>query len=410
MIGSSTRTLSRSVDFPALVIIYTLILIGLLSVYSATHNAALIIKFQKQVFWVILATFSLILVMLAPPRFFHYSAYPLHALSVLLLILVLFFGRTIAGNAGWFGIGGFGIQPSEFAKITTILALARFLSDSTTSLQTFTDLSKAIAIVLVPWLLTIIQPDFGTGLVFWAIFLAMVFWAGAELLLLITLVSPIIVIALSIAGLWYFLAAAFLVSILFYVLKRNIGVALMFLAINLTLGFGVQYMYEHLPDYQKARIAVFFDPEEAPLTAGYNVIQSKVAIGSGGVTGKGYLQGSQTQLRFVPEQWTDFIFCVPAEEFGFIGAVFILLLYALLFLRGLYIARALEFRFSSLLIIGIVALLLFHVVVNTGMTVGLIPVVGIPLPFMSYGGSFFIACMLGMGIWVHTWMNRTKAV
>ena len=398
----------RNIDWLILLPALLLIAAGLLAIYSATHNAELIVKFQKQVFWVSLGLLSSILILLAPARFFHYSAYIIYAVSILLLVLVLVFGRAIAGNAGWFGVAGFGIQPSEFAKIATILALARFLSDSSTSMHSLLDLSKAIAIVALPWILIFLQPDFGTGLVYWATFIAMIFWAGAEMFLLVLLLSPVFIAILSVINIWYFLGAALFVSALYYVLKRDLGIALIFLAVNLTIGFGVQYTYDHLPVYQKARIAVFFDPSQAPLAAGWNVIQSKVAVGSGGLTGKGYLQGSQTQLRFVPEQWTDFIFCVPAEEFGFIGAALILLLFGVFFLRGLVIARRLEFRFSSLVVVGIVSMLVFHVFVNVGMTVGIIPVIGIPLPFMSYGGSFFITTTIATGILLHTWMTRNR--
>jgi len=405
MIRTTTFSLKK-LDLVILLPVLLLVAAGLLSIFSATHNAAIFVKFQKQVFWSILGLMLMILVLFAPPRFYHYIAYISYAVAIAMLVLVLLVGKTIAGNAGWFGIGGYGIQPSEFAKVTTVLALARFLSDSTTSMSTFRDLSKAIAIVGLPWLLILLQPDFGTGLVYWAFFLAMIFWAGAEMVLLLTLLSPVLIAVLSIVSLWYFLVAAFVVSIVFYVMKRNLGVALMFLSLNLTIGFGVQYTYNHLPEYQKDRIAVFFDPTEAPLSAGWNVIQSKVAIGSGGMTGRGYLQGSQTQLRFVPEQWTDFIFCVPAEEFGFIGGLFILLLFTLILFRGLRMARTLEFRFSSLVAIGITATLLFHVFINIGMTLGLLPVIGIPLPFMSYGGSFFLTCMIAVGILLHAWMTR----
>ena len=408
MIASMFASILKKIDLAVLLPVLLLVAAGLLSLYSATHDAAIFIRFQKQVFWVILGMLSVILILLAPPRFFHYSAYLVYAASVILLLLVLVFGKTVAGNAGWFGIGSYGIQPSEFAKLATVLALARYLSDSTTSMSSFIDLGKAIAIVAVPLGLILLQPDFGTGLVYWAVFLAMIFWAGAEMLLLLTLLSPVIVAILSIINIWYFLGAALLVSVLFYLFKRNLGVALMFLAINLSIGFGVQYFYEHLPEYQKNRIAVYFDPTEAPLSAGYNVIQSKVAIGSGGLTGRGYLQGSQTQLRFVPEQWTDFIFCVPAEEFGFLGGATILLLFALLFLRGIVLARAIEFRFTSLIVIGVVAMFAFHVFVNVGMTVGIIPVIGIPVPFMSYGGSFFLTSMLAVGLLLHAAMTRER--
>ncbi|MBE0645112.1 MAG: rod shape-determining protein RodA [Bacteroidetes bacterium] len=396
----------RKVDLLILLPVVVLVVAGLLSIFSATHNADIFIKFQKQVFWAILGVLLMVLVLFAPPRFYHYIAYLSYGVAIVLLLLVLVFGKTIGGNAGWFGIGGYGIQPSEFAKVTTVLALGRFLSDSTTSMHSFRDLTKAIGIVGLPWVLIFLQPDFGTGLIFWVIFLAMIFWAGAEMVLLLTLLSPVIISVLSVIGIWYFLIAAFVVSTLFYVMKRNLGIALMFLALNLSIGFGVQYTFSHLPEYQKNRIAVFIDPTEAPLSAGWNVIQSKVAIGSGGMTGRGYLQGSQTQLRFVPEQWTDFIFCVPAEEFGFIGGMSILLMFTLLLFRSLRIARILEFRFSSLVVIGITSLFLFHVFINIGMTLGLLPVIGIPLPFMSYGGSFFLTSMLAIGIVLHAWMTR----
>ncbi|MDT8324036.1 MAG: rod shape-determining protein RodA [Bacteroidota bacterium] len=408
MVSRFLSDLLRKIDLGILLPVLLLVGAGLISLYSATHDAAIFVKFQKQIFWSILGLLSVVLILLSPPRFFHYSAYLIYGFAIILLLLVLLFGKTVAGNAGWFGIGSYGIQPSEFAKVAAILALARFLSDSTTSMNSFTDLLKAIGIVALPWLLILLQPDFGTGLVYWAIFLAMIFWAGAEMLLLLTLLSPILVIILSIIDIWYFLGAAVVVSSLFYIYKRNLGVALMFLAINLSIGFGVQYLYDHLPAYQKARIAVYFDPTEAPLSAGWNVIQSKVAIGSGGLSGRGYLQGSQTQLRFVPEQWTDFIFCVPAEEFGFIGGSIILLLFTLFFLRGIILARLIEFRFSSLVIIGITAMFLFHVFINIGMTVGLIPVIGIPLPFMSYGGSFFLTSMFAIGIILHAAMSRDR--
>ena len=408
MVSRFLSEILRKIDLGILLPVLLLVGAGLLSLYSATHDAAIFVKFQKQIFWSVLGFLSVVLILLAPPRFFHYSAYLLYGFSLILLLLVLLFGKTIAGNAGWFGFGSYGIQPSEFAKVATVLALARFLSDSTTSMSSFADLLKAIGIVALPWILILMQPDFGTGLVYWAIFLAMLFWAGAEMLLLLTLLSPVIVVILSIIDIWYFLGAALVVSALFYVYKRKLGVALMFLAINLSIGFGVQYFYDHLPAYQKARIAVYFDPTEAPLSAGWNVIQSKVAIGSGGLSGRGYLQGSQTQLRFVPEQWTDFIFCVPAEEFGFIGGGLILIFFTLLFLRGIVLARVIEFRFSSLVVIGITAMFLFHVFVNIGMTVGLIPVIGIPLPFMSYGGSFFLTSMFAVGIVLHAAMTRDR--
>lgn len=398
----------RRIDLLIILPVLLLLALGLLSVFSATHNADVYVRFQKQVFWVLIGLLLVVLVLLAPPRFFHYSAYIAYALALALLVLVLFFGKTVGGNAGWFGIGSFGIQPSEFAKLATILALARFLSDSTTSLRSFRDMLKAFLIIIVPWALVVLQPDFGTGLIYLAFFIPMIFWAGAEMILLLTLASPVIIAVLSIINIWLFLGVAVLVSLLFYLLRRDVGVALLFLALNLSVGFGVQYTYDHLPEYQKARVAVFLDPTQAPRTTGYNVIQSKVAVGSGGLSGRGYLQGSQTQLRFVPEQWTDFIFCVPAEEFGFLGAVSILTLFGVVIARGFVLARRIQFRFTSVMVVGITALLLSHVFINIGMTLGLLPVVGLPLPFMSYGGSFMMTSMLAVGMLLHAAAYRAN--
>ena len=402
-----SRFLGR-IDGLMLVSTLALVAAGLLSIYSATHATEMIMKFQKQVFWAVLGVLLLIAVALSPPRFFHYSAYLIYAASLIPLVLVLFLGKTVSGNAGWFGIGTFGIQPSEFAKLATIIALARFLSDSATSLSSFRHISIAFGIVFVPWVLIFLQPDFGTGLVYWAIFLVMLFWAGADLVILLTFVSPVIVAIVSIINLWVFLLIAIIVFVVFYLMKKNIGIALLFLTLNLSVGFSVQYFFGHLPAYQKARVAVFLDPSRAPKAAGYNVLQAKVAVGSGGLTGKGFLQGSQTQLRFVPEQWTDFIFCVPAEEFGFLGGGLILLLFGTLLYRGLRLARLSDFRFSSVLAIGITTMLCFHTSVNIGMTFGLLPVVGIPLPFMSYGGSFFLTCMLATALMLHAYANLQR--
>ena len=400
--GSRFRfTALKRVDLLVFIPVFALVVIGLLSVYSATNNAAVHVKFQKQVFWAILGAMVYLLILLSSPRFFHYGAYIIYAISLATLILVLLVGKKVSGNAGWFGIGSYGIQPAEFAKVATILALSGFLSDRNTDMGSLIHILTAIGIVAFPWALIILQPDFGTGLVYWAFFLPMIFFAGAEMLILITLVSPVFIAILSVLNLWYFLGAAILISFLFYFMKRHLGIALLFLVLNLTVGFSVQYLYNRLPAYQKGRIAVFLDPAQAPKAQAYNVIQAKVAIGSGGAFGKGYSQGSQTQLRFVPEQWTDFIFCVPAEEFGFVGGGLVLILFSLLVYRGWKISRTAQFRFSNLLATGLTSMLVFHIFVNIGMSVGLLPVIGIPLPFMSYGGSFFLTSVIVAGLLTH---------
>ncbi len=401
MLSPTPTGILRRIDWLILLPALALITIGLLSIYSSTHTSAAIVNFYKQIFWIVLGLLFIVLINLTPPRFFNYSAPFIYVVCIGLLVLVLLVGKKVSGNAGWFGIGSFGIQPAEFAKLGTVIGLARFLSDRTTSLTTFTDILKAMAVVFAPWVLIFLQPDFGTGLVYWACFLTMIFWAGAEMVLLLMLASPVIVAIVSIINLWAFLVVALAITVLYYVIKKNLGIALLFLTVNLSVGYAVQYLYSHLPEYQKERVAVFLDPSRAPRSAGYNVIQSKVAVGAGGLTGKGFLQGSQTQLRFVPEQWTDFIFCVPAEEFGFMGGIMVIILYAIILFRGLRLARYAEFRFSSILAMGLITILGFHIFVNLGMTLGLTPVIGIPLPLMSYGGSFFLTSMILVGILLH---------
>lgn len=391
----------RKIDGVLLFPTLALVGLGLLSIFSATHTG-IGASFQKQVFWAVLGLLLIGLILYAPQRFFHYSAWLLYLIGIGLLVLVLLFGKTVGGNAGWFGIGSFGIQPAEFAKITTVLALARFLSDSATNVHTLRDIARAFGLVFVPWILILLQPDFGTGIVYWVFFVAMLFWTGAPLVLLLALISPILVSVIAVMNIWLFILTSLAISVVYFFKRRLLGMALFFFAFNLSVGFGVFYLYDHLPQYQRERIAVFMDPSRAPRTSGYNVVQSKVAIGSGGLTGKGYLQGSQTQLRFVPEQYTDFIFCVPAEEFGFLGALGVLSLFGILFFRGFQLATRTVFRFSGLVIVGLVTILVFHTFTNIGMTVGLLPVVGIPLPFMSYGGSFFLTSMIIIGILLHT--------
>ncbi len=395
------RRLIARIDVSLLLSVTALAVIGLASIYSVTHGTELAVRFQKQAFWTALGGLIFLLIMFAPQRFFHYSAWHFYIAAIIPLILVLFVGKTVAGNKGWFGIGGFGIQPSEFAKVATLLALARFVADSRTSLRSFGDLSKAFGLVALPWILVFIQPDFGTGMVYWAVFLFMIFWGGADMVILMTLVSPVITAVLSVLDLWLFLAFVAAISAMFYILRRNLGIALLFIVLNLVVGFTVQFLYDRLPDYQKDRIAVYLDPSSDPRASGYNVVQSKVAVGAGGLTGSGYLQGSQTQLRFVPEQSTDFIFSVPAEEFGFVGAAVILLLYGTIVFRGIRIARSSVFRFNGILAVGITSMFGFHIFVNIGMVLGLLPVVGLPLPFMSYGGSFLLTSMAGAGLLQH---------
>ncbi len=397
----------KRIDFVVLLSTLALMGIGLLSIYSTTHNSAGIVFFQKQLLWTIISVLLMVLIIIAPPRFFHYSAYLMYGISLCTLVLVLLFGKTISGNSGWFGIGSFGIQPAEFGKVATIVALARFLSDSSTNLKRIKDVGIALILISIPWLLIFVQPDFGTGLIYLLFFVPMIFWAGAEMFIVLILISPVLVAIIAVFNLWIFLAATLIIVALFYVLQKNIGVALLFLCLNLSIGYATNYLYDHLPEYQKKRIAVFIDPTKDPHSAGYNVAQSKVAIGSGGLTGKGFLKGSQTQLRFIPEQRTDFIFCVPAEEFGFLGAAIILFLFGTILFRALKLSFDHESHFASLICLGIAATFAIHIFINIGMTIGILPVIGIPLPFMSYGGSFMFTSAVMSGLLLHSYAYKS---
>jgi rod shape determining protein RodA len=205
-----------------------------------------------------------------------------------------------------------------------------------------------------------------------------------------------------------FLIVVVVFGVLLYITKENRIVAAVMFSATVMLGVSVQFIYERLKPYQQKRIATFLDPAADPLGAGYNILQSKVAIGSGGLFGKGFLHGSQTQLNFIPEQWTDFIFCVPGEEFGFAGAATLLLLFMALLMRGVSIASAVKNPFGSLVAIGLTAIFATHITVNVGMALGLMPVIGVPLPFLSYGGSALLASMIMAGLFMNLYANRKE--
>jgi len=219
---------------------------------------------------------------------------------------------------------------------------------------------------------------------------------------------PILVAGGALLGTTAFLLASLAGAGILYYFRENRFAAIVAFGITLAIGLSVQIVYDHLPNYQQKRISTFLNPEADLLGAGYNVVQSKIAIGSGGFFGKGYLKGTQTQLNYIPEQWTDFIFCVPGEEFGFIGASIIIFLFFVLFLHGIRIASVSRNRFSSLSAIGITAVLATHASINMGMAMGIMPVIGLPLPFLSYGGSALVADMLGVGLLMNFYANRKE--
>ena len=386
-----------------------LVCIGLLSIYSATFDAYEGRDFYRQLLWAGIGFVSFFSMMMIPMRWLQRSAMRIFFASLPLLILVLIAGKRVYGSQSWLGFGGLGIQPSEFIKITTMLGLASFLSRSDVKATQLRDLAKASAIICLPVALIMLQPDFGTSLTFIAMFIPVLYWAGASKFLIIIIIAPVVIGISSIIGTTPFLLVLILLGIGLYLLRHeNPFLASLVFGANIVVGFLVQIIYGKLPLYQQKRIATFLDPDNDPLGAGYNVIQAKVAIGSGGMFGKGFTHGTQTQLSFIPKQWTDFIFCVPGEEFGFMGAVVVLGLFAVLLFHGIKLASTAKNKFGSLLAIGFTSLFAFHIFVNIGMSVGLMPVIGIPLPFLSYGGSSLVSYMMMAGLLMNVYVNRKE--
>jgi rod shape determining protein RodA len=336
-------------------------------------------------------------------RLIDWLTWPAYLLSVAMLVLLLFIGKgagTAASTKSWLAIGGFRIgQPSELAKITVVLALAKVLSTFKEPPKSLLELWKPALVVGVPWALIMKQPDLGTGIVFVGFAFAMLFWSGVSWPLLVLVASPVVSLILTFSvqvwGAWFLLLLAL---VLWYKPYLYEGI---FLAVtNVVFGVLAPIIWDRLAPYQQKRLLVFLNPEIDRRAAGYHVLQSQIAIGSGGLFGRGYTQGPQKRLAFLPAQHTDFIFAVVGEELGFIGVLLAFTLFLLLFLRVTKIAERANDSFSSLVAFGLLASWFVHVLVNVGMTLNLMPITGIPLPFFSYGGSFMLASWLAIGILV----------
>ncbi|MDP4235201.1 MAG: rod shape-determining protein RodA, partial [Bacteroidota bacterium] len=380
---------------------------GFVAIYSATFAAQMNDRFSQQLLFGSVGIAILIVMALVPVRWFSVAAYPVYILSLGLLVLVLVKGEVVYNQKNWLALfGGLRFQPSEIAKLGTIMALGKFLSADRKLTRPF-DLIVACGIVLLPIALILLEPDPGSAMIYFGLLFIVLLWAGADLFLLLTVVGGAVVAVLSLFGKTPMIISVLSVgAMLFFFFRKNLITTVVAFSILIGASFSADFIYNHLHQYQRQRIDLLLNPEMDPLGGGYNIIQTKMAIGSGGLVGKGYLQGTQTQLRFVPKQWTDFIMSVPAEEFGFLGSLAILLLYIFLIYRSLAIAASVRSNFSSLLAIGITGIWFLHVLVNIGMTIGLFPVVGIPLPFMSYGGSALITNMVMAGILMNLYRNR----
>ncbi|KAA3612273.1 MAG: rod shape-determining protein RodA [Calditrichaeota bacterium] len=393
-------------DLILLVAFAGLLLVGLMVIYSATHGAHPEISqnFAKQVIWILVGLGLLALLSLLPFKLYHEIAIPFYIISILLLIAVLFVGGG-TGVKRWFIFGPVRLQPSELAKIATLLLLAKYAANAKRDFKKIKDIVVAFAIVILPTLLIIKQPDLGTSLVFIAMVLPVLFWAGLSLFTVFLLLAPLVTLASAFTFYSFFIAIVLIVGVM-VVSGRGPKIIIPNFLLNIGVGIVTPILWEQLLGYQKSRILTFIGLEQDPQGLGYQVLQSKVAIGSGGLWGKGWMQGTQTQLRFLPEQHTDFIFSVLGEEFGFLGVCVVLALFFILIWRALLIAQNSKNLFASLIVIGACTIIGFHVIVNTGMTVGIMPVTGLPLPFLSYGGSSLLTNTALIGLIINAGRRR----
>lgn len=399
------QRLRTSFGDPLLVVlIVALALFGVAMVYSAGQldvpNPLVENVWKMQLVWLGLSLVALLIVLRIQVRWIEWMAIPAYIVGVILLGLTLVIGEghgTAKGIKSWIDLGPIAIQPSQFANLATILMLGRVMGAWREPPRTLWGLWAPVMIVAVPMALVMLQPDLGTAMVFTAILASTLYWAGTPLGLLFMLFSPVLGLFLSFQPWLYTVYMVGLIAFLyFYRVYLWEGVAVV--GANLAAGTVSLPLWNSLAPYQKARLLVFLDPSIDPRGAGWHVIQSRVAIGSGGLFGKGFTDGTQKRLAFLPEQHTDFIFSVVGEEFGFVGTIGVLLAFGLILWRLSRIAERTPDPFAGIVVFGIFGAWFAHVIVNIGMTVGVMPITGIPLPFLSYGGSFLLATFLALGI------------
>ena len=403
----------RQLDKPLLVSVLGLALYGLATLYSAGQTDVpnfVATIWHRQLLWLGIGLAVAVLMFRTSPRLLEWATPFAYGITLFLLVLLLFIGTgagTAASSKSWITIAGhrFG-QPAELAKVAVVLMLARWLAAQREPPSTLRDLIIPGLIAGFPCLLVLKQPDLGSAIVFIAILFFMLFWAGTKPALLVLMASPVIGLVLAFStvawGVWIAVLAALLLWWRPYLWE---GVAIM--TLNLLGGVFALPFWNRLAPYQQNRLLAFLNPDVDPRAAGWHVIQSKVAVGSGGLLGKGFTEGTQKRLAFLPAQHTDFIFSIVGEELGFVGVLIALSLFAWMLFNLLRVARKATDAFSSLCVFGIAGLFFTHIVENVGMTINLMPITGIPLPFFSYGGSFLLACSIGVGIALRVaWESR----
>jgi rod shape determining protein RodA len=399
---------SEYFDWSTFMITIMLVVMGLISIYSATYESGTSVYFYKQLVYGFMGLVSMLVVAYLPEKWIRNFAVSGFIFALLLLIAVLLFGKTVSGTKGWFQFGGASFQPAEFAKLATLVFLAFYLSNKGIDVQNLRDTLISGAIILLPIALIIIQPDVGSASVLVAMLMGILLWSGYDLYILYIICCVPVIIIVSLMGTSFFVTIVSITSIISAIFKKKIWIMLIGIMIMISAGYLAQDIFKFFPSNTRDRIQTFLYPKKDPLKKGYNVMQSVLAVGSGGITGKGYLKGSQTQLRYIPEQRTDFIFCVPAEEFGFLGGGFVIVLMGLLILRAIRIAYESDSKFYSIICFGIASMFFYHALINLGMVIRLVPVMGIPLPLMSYGGTALIINMTLIGLLLNAYRAHRK--
>jgi len=420
--------ISKNLDWISVLLFIVCVLVGWLNIYAAIYNPENPLwigdagffdsNAGKQMIWIGTTILLIIAILVIDYRFYETTAFFIYGFFLFMLLVVLVFGAEIKGSHSWIRIGGFQVQPAEFAKMATALALAKYMSAPMVNLSRFKDQFNVALIILIPTILVLISKETGVALVF-AAFVVLLYREGLPGVYPATFLSVIILFVLSlIYPSWQiFIGITILSGLIILILpryERKTRNVLMIIGIAISMGVfvtGVNWAVNNiLQEHQRNRIKVYIDPDFDRKKTGYNVRQAKIAIGSGGLLGKGFLQGTQTKFDFVPEQSTDFIFCTVGEEEGFAGSLLVVGLFLGLLLRVIYLAERQKSRFARVYGYGVVSILFFHFMVNIGMTIGLMPVIGIPLPFFSYGGSSLWSFSILLFIFLKIDAHRTQVL
>ena len=397
----NAKKIFGNVDWVTIYLFVALVFFGWINIYASQYNddQSLIFDFSqrhgKHLIFIGASFFVAVIVLLIDWKFFDAFSYFLYGVIILLLVGLFIWGTATAGAISWFNIGNYKFQPSEFAKFATILALAKYLNTHGIKLQSFQTKLKSFLIISLPLLLITLQNDLGTALVFFSLILVLYREGLSGNILFIGLVAAILFIVTLFLNKFIFIGILVAISLLLFLFsrrkKKEFIVILSGLVMAVSFVFSVSYIFSNiLAPHQVERINILLGREIDPHGAGYNLIQSKIAIGSGGFFGKGFLEGTQTRFDFVPEQSTDFIFCTIGEEWGFFGSLIFIVVFVALLIRIINLAERQRSTFCRIYGYGVASVLFVHFAINIGMTIGLAPVIGIPLPFISYGGSSLI--------------------